>query len=128
LERLLTQLEIPTDPGLRWVEQLRVGARSFRRLAQRHRSFVGLLTSQQVHTEALLRPAQATLALLCGAGFEPREADHAYQTLLGYILGFLQQSESGTIGVSCCAGPGATCGCAAGMLEAAGRDGWRRNG
>lgn len=103
LERLLEKLEIPPASEVPWAEGLRSAARSFRHLARHHPSFMRLLTTQHVHTENALRPADATLAILREAGFSADEACFAYQTLMGYILGFIMQGESGTIGLTCCA-------------------------
>jgi len=101
LELLVAQLEVPQDEDLPWVERLRTGARSFRRVAHEHPAFVRLLTSQQEYTEVLLHPTESGLAILRGAGLGPTEAAFAYQTLMGYLLGALQQEEAGVVGVTC---------------------------
>lgn len=101
LESLVAELETPLDDGLPWVERLRRGARSFRRVAHEHSAFVRLLTSQQEYTEQLLRPTELGLEILRGAGLNPTDATFAYQTLMGYLLGALLQEEVGVLGVSC---------------------------
>jgi AcrR family transcriptional regulator len=101
LELLIAELDVPTEEGLPWVERLKRGARSFRRVAHRHPAFVRLLTTQQEYTEVLLRPTEVGLGVLRAAGLGPTQAAFAYQTLMGYLLGALIQEEAGVVGVTC---------------------------
>jgi AcrR family transcriptional regulator len=109
LERVLHELVIPSDPAMPWAERLRRGAISFLTVARSHPSLVQLLTSQHIHTGAALAPTEAVLGIFRQAGYTGRDAVHAYQTLIGYVLGFMLQQDKGTIGLSCCADDG---GCA----------------
>lgn len=118
LERLLQRLDLPREDAIPWPEQLRHIACSFRRLALDHPSFVGLLTTQHIHTETALRPTEVILTILRNAGFGSESANRAYQTLTGYVLGAIFQESRGTIGLTCCTGGKETCDLpAAGMPE-----------
>src|SRR6185369_11287189 len=64
LELLVAELEVSTDENLDWMQRLRLGARSFRRVAHQHPAFVRLLTTQQEYTEVLLRPTEYGLGVL----------------------------------------------------------------
>jgi AcrR family transcriptional regulator len=101
LELLVAELEAPLADDLPWVERLRRGAWSFRRVAHEHPAFVRLLTTQQDYTESLLRPTEYGLRILREAGLDPAQAAYAYQTLMGYLLGALLQEEAGIVGVTC---------------------------
>ncbi len=105
LERLLDEIDVRPGGERRWTERVRAAARSFRRLALRHPSFVQLLTTQHLHSEATMRPLEASLSILRQAGFGPKEALLAYKALIGYVIGFVTQEVSGALGLPDC-GPG----------------------
>lgn len=100
LERLLAELEIPSDPELPWTQRLRQGATSFLAVAHRHPSFVRLLTSPHVRTGAALAPTDAVLRIFTEAGFDDTDAVRAHQALVGYVLGFILQQDTGTVVLS----------------------------
>ncbi len=101
LELLLAEVQTPLDDGMPWIERLRRGAQSFRRVAHEHPAFVRLLISQREYTERLLRPTELGLQILRGAGLDAAQASFAYRTLMGFLLGALLQEEAGVLGVSC---------------------------
>jgi AcrR family transcriptional regulator len=107
LEGLLDEIDVRPGGGRHWTERIRVAARSFRRQALRHPSFVQLLTTQHVHSEATMRPLEASLSILRQAGFDPEEALLAYRALIGYAIGFVTQEVSGALGLPDC-GPEAS--------------------
>ncbi|GAA2622515.1 TetR/AcrR family transcriptional regulator C-terminal domain-containing protein [Streptomyces vastus] len=102
LERCMDEVETGEGDGLSWSERLRCSAWSVRRVALRHPSFLPLLNSQEFHSEKVLRPVESALAALREAGFDEDQAIHAYQTLIGFVLGFSLQEGSGVIGLTCC--------------------------
>ena len=102
LERLLDDIDVRPGGGRHWTERIRAAARSFRRQALRHPSFVQLLTTQHVHSEATMRPLEASLSILRQAGFGPEEALLAYKALIGYAIGFVTQEVSGALGLPDC--------------------------
>ena len=107
LERLLDEIDVRPGGERHWTERITAAARSFRKLALRHPSFVQLLTTQHVHSEATIRPLEASLSILRQAGFGPEEALLAYKALIGYVIGFVTQEVSGALGLPDC-GPGAS--------------------
>jgi AcrR family transcriptional regulator len=102
LERLLDEIDVRPGGDRHWTDRVRAAARSFRRLALRHPSFVQLLTRQHVHSEATMRPLEASLSILRQAGFGPEEALLAYKALIGYVIGFVTQEVSGALGLPDC--------------------------
>jgi len=106
LARTLMGIGTAHGEGRDWSDELRTIALATRAVAQRHPCFVQLLTSQQLHTDEMLLPVEATLRSLHAAGLDLEQTAQAYQTIVGYVVGFLLQERSGVIGISCCGGAG----------------------
>ncbi|WP_035803618.1 TetR/AcrR family transcriptional regulator [Kitasatospora mediocidica] len=91
-EIVLSQLTVdPSDTD--WLAQLRSVARQYRRLALAHPHVVPLLVTRPLATPlalsppGTLRPLEAILALLTGAGFSGPDALHIYRALFGLLHG-----------------------------------------
>jgi AcrR family transcriptional regulator len=97
VELVLAELEVPTVPtvpaGGDWQDTLRRFGHAFRRLALAHPHVVPLLVTRPLATPlalrplGTLRPLEALLELLIGAGFPPRAALHAYRLYMGFLHG-----------------------------------------
>lgn len=94
VELVLEQLTVDTTAS-DWADQLRVVARSYRALALRHPRTVPLLVTHPLATPlglrplGTLRPLEAILRLLTGAGFTSVEALHIYRSFTGFLHGHL---------------------------------------
>ncbi|WP_371746836.1 TetR/AcrR family transcriptional regulator [Mycolicibacterium sp. YH-1] len=94
VEIILGQLAVDSaDPD--WVNQLRLVAHDFRRLALAHPNAVPLLVTRPLATPlgqrppGTLRPLEAILTLLTSAGFTGVDALHVYRVLFGYLHGHI---------------------------------------
>ena len=94
VEFALSELPVPTVPeGDDWQEALRRGAHAFRALALAHPHLVPLMVIRPLATPlamrplGTLRPLEALLDLLVGAGFDGRGALHAYRLYMGFLYG-----------------------------------------
>ncbi len=91
-ENVLAELSVDTAPG-DWEAQLRAVARQFRGLALDHPNVVPLLVTRPLGTPlamrplGTLRPLEAILELLIGAGFSEVDALHVYRSFFGFIQG-----------------------------------------
>jgi AcrR family transcriptional regulator len=93
-EIVLSQLAVDSaDPE--WVNQLRLVAHDFRRLALAHPNTVPLLVTRPLATPlgqrppGTLRPLEDVLTLLTSAGFTGVDALHIYRVLFGYLHGHI---------------------------------------
>jgi AcrR family transcriptional regulator len=91
-EMVLAQLEVDSgDPD--WAGQLRAVARQYRQLALAHPHVVPILVTRPLATplalrpRGTLRPLEAVLTLLTGAGFSGPDALHIYRALFGLVHG-----------------------------------------
>jgi AcrR family transcriptional regulator len=94
VEFVLSALPVPGVPeGGDWEEALRQTAHAFRALALAHPHVVPLLVTRPLATPlamrplGTLRPLEALLDLLIGAGFDGRGALHAYRLYIGFLHG-----------------------------------------
>jgi AcrR family transcriptional regulator len=94
VDLVLSELPVPAVPdGGNWEEALRRSAHSFRALAIAHPHVVPLLVTRPLSTPlamrpiGTLRPLEALLDLLAGAGFDGRGALHAYRLYFGFLYG-----------------------------------------
>ena len=91
-ELVLDQLVVDTTDD-DWASQLRVVARTFRRLAVAHPQVVPLLVTRPLATPlglrplGTLRPLEASLTLLTRAGFTAVDALHIYRSFFGFLNG-----------------------------------------
>jgi AcrR family transcriptional regulator len=93
VELVLQELQVPPGPPDAWEQVLRTTARNYRHLALVHPNVVPLLVTRPLATPlalrplGTLRPLEALLELLIGAGFDPRDAVHAYRFYMGFLQG-----------------------------------------
>ena len=91
-ERVLGELAVDTTDE-DWAAQLHTVARQFRDLARAHPNVVPLLVTRPLATPlalrplGTLRPLEAILELLIGAGFSEIDALHVYRSFYGFIQG-----------------------------------------
>lgn len=91
-EAVLGELTVDTTDE-DWAAQLRAVARQFRALARAHPHVVPLLVTRPLATPlalrplGTLRPLEAILELLIGAGFSDVDALHIYRSFYGFIQG-----------------------------------------
>jgi AcrR family transcriptional regulator len=93
----LTELvlgQLATGPSSEpWQAQLRAVARRFRELALAHPNVITLLVTRPLRTPlglrplVTLRPLEAILEMLTGAGFTPADALFTYRALFGFLHG-----------------------------------------
>ncbi|GEL24936.1 TetR family transcriptional regulator [Pseudonocardia sulfidoxydans NBRC 16205] len=94
VELVLAELEVPSPAAASdWEAVLRRCAHSFRELALAHPHTVPLLVTRPLSTplglrpQGTLRPLEAILDLLIGAGFDPKGALHGYRLFMGFLQG-----------------------------------------
>jgi AcrR family transcriptional regulator len=93
VELVLQDLEVPLGPPADWERALRTTARAYRHLALVHPNVVPLMVTRPLATPlalrppGTLRPLEALLELLIGAGFTPGGALHAYRFYMGFLQG-----------------------------------------
>ncbi|MGD9990240.1 TetR/AcrR family transcriptional regulator C-terminal domain-containing protein [Pseudonocardia sp.] len=94
VELVLSELEVPPPaPTSDWEAVLRRCAHSFRELALAHPHAVPLLVTRPLSTplglrpQGTLRPLEAIVDLLIGAGFDPKGALHGYRLFMGFLQG-----------------------------------------
>jgi AcrR family transcriptional regulator len=92
VESVLAQLRVdPAAPD--WADQLRAVGRGYRALALAHPNVVPLLVTRPLATplalrpRGTLRPLEAILGLLTGAGFSGPQALHVYRAFFGFLNG-----------------------------------------
>jgi AcrR family transcriptional regulator len=88
-EILLEELELPSGDSKSWADAWTALAHSYRRLARSHPGAFRLLALSPLSTAARFERARAPVAILRDAGFDERQAERAFGTLLSYADGFL---------------------------------------
>jgi AcrR family transcriptional regulator len=93
-EIILSQLAVDSA-DTDWVNQVRLVAHDFRRLAIAHPNAVPLLVTRPLATPlgqrpaGMLRPIESVLTLLTSAGFTGVDALHIYRVIFGYLHGHI---------------------------------------
>ena len=93
VELVSQELQVPVGPPDAWEKVLRTTAHTYRHLALVHPNVVPLLVTRPLATPlalrppGTLRPLEALLELLTGAGFTPGAALHAYRFYMGFLQG-----------------------------------------
>jgi AcrR family transcriptional regulator len=93
VDLVLSELLVPAVPEGDWEAAMRHTAHAFRALALAHPHVVPLLVTRPLATPlamrplGTLRPLEALLDLLIGAGFDGRGALHAYRLYIGFLYG-----------------------------------------
>ncbi|WP_161883677.1 TetR/AcrR family transcriptional regulator [Deinococcus alpinitundrae] len=92
---ILDELEQPADPSAPWEEQLRHSAKSLRRLAFRHPSFLTGFLQYLEHAPRELEALDAFYTLLRQAGVPDPLVWQTGQFLLTFLTGFLRAEREG---------------------------------
>jgi AcrR family transcriptional regulator len=93
VELVLGELRVPAGESGKWEQVLRRTAYEYREIALAHPHVVPLLVTRPLATPlalrplGTLRPLEALLELLVGAGFDERGALHAYRFYMGFLQG-----------------------------------------
>ena len=93
VELVLGELRVPAGESGNWEQVLRRTAYEYREIALAHPHVVPLLVTRPLATPlalrplGTLRPLEALLELLVGAGFDERGALHAYRFYMGFLQG-----------------------------------------
>jgi len=98
-ERVLSGIDVTTEPGTSWEEQIRVQARAFWQVARVYPRSTMVVVSRPVDSAATLRPIEYALATLRGAGFGGEDAVRVVRTFVAYIVGTLVREVGVTPGL-----------------------------
>jgi AcrR family transcriptional regulator len=93
-ELLLEELELPDAGATPWQDTWTALAHSYRRLARRHPGAFPLLALSPLGIAARFERARAPVAILRDAGFDERQAERAFRTLLSYADGYLLREQA----------------------------------
>jgi TetR/AcrR family transcriptional regulator, tetracycline repressor protein len=88
-ELLLEELALPDADAASWQDTWTALAHSYRRLARSHPGAFRLLALSPLGVAARFERARAPMAILRAAGFDERQAERAFRTLLSYADGYL---------------------------------------
>ena len=88
-EYVLSGIQIRTEPGAGWQDQVREQARAFRQIARAHPRCTMLVVSRPSTSAAALRPIEQALATLTGAGFAGADAVQIVRAFVAYVMGSL---------------------------------------
>ena len=88
VEVLLGEIEIPSPDAGDWTDRARALARSYRRLAHRHREAFPLLVTRELKTPAAHRLIDGMVDICRGAGYGEAAALDAFTTVSGYATGY----------------------------------------
>jgi AcrR family transcriptional regulator len=91
---LLEELELPDAARASWQGTWKALAHSYRRLAQSHPGAFRLLALSPLGIAARFERARAPVAILRDAGFDERQAERAFRTLLSYADGYLLREQA----------------------------------
>ena len=92
---LLAELDIPpADPG-HWEESLQIVARTYRRIAHVHPNLFPLVVTRPLNAPEVLRPLEATLAILRAAGFDAVSTLGAFRAISSYVEGYALDEITG---------------------------------
>ena len=89
-EQVMAEFQFPPI-GDDWAENVRLGARAWRRLLQAHPNVIRLFAERRAPARSTdsLRPMEFALRILRDAGLSPRDAVQAFHAFGGYIEGFV---------------------------------------
>jgi AcrR family transcriptional regulator len=88
-ERVLSGIDVTTEPGTGWEEHIRAQARAFWQVARVYPRSTMVVVSRPVDSAATLRPIEHALATLRGAGFGGEDAVRVVRTVVAYVAGTL---------------------------------------
>lgn len=85
-EQLLSELQVAA-PTENWKEGVRATAHSFLDLLRAHPAAIPLFATRSAIAPGSLKVLEASLKLLMGSGFTPREALMTFQSLFTFVVG-----------------------------------------
>ena len=88
-ELLLEELALPDADAASWQDTWTALAHSYRRLARSHPGAFRLLALSPLGIAARFERARAPMAILRDAGFDERQSERSFRTLLTYADGYL---------------------------------------
>lgn len=97
-DRVMASFDFPREGG-DWSEQMRAGARAWRRLLQAHPDLMRLFAlthGPDPRSAESLKPTEFALRLIRAAGLSDRDTVQAFHAFGGYIQGFVMM-EGGSI-------------------------------
>ena len=86
-ERLLEQLDLPTDENLTWQELVRTIALNFRALLKAHPGTVPLFSARSARAPGSLEVLNHGVGVFLSAGLPPDTAIQLFQIVYTYVLG-----------------------------------------
>ena len=98
-ERVLGGIDITTEPGASWEEQIRAQARAFWQVARVSPRSTMVVVGRPVDSAATLRPIERALATLRSAGFGGEDAVRVVRTFVAYVAGTLVREVGVTPGL-----------------------------
>jgi AcrR family transcriptional regulator len=98
-EQVMSGVDLASEPGAGWQEELRAQARAFWRKARVYPRCTMVVISRPVDSAATLRPVERALATLRGAGFGGDEAVRAVRAYVAYVAGSLVREVGVTPGL-----------------------------
>jgi AcrR family transcriptional regulator len=98
-ERVLSGIDVTTEPGTSWEEQIRAQARAFWQVARVYPRSTMVVVSRPVDSAATLRPIEYALATLRKAGFGGEDAVRVVRTFVAYVAGTLVREVGVTPGL-----------------------------
>ncbi|MFC4377531.1 TetR/AcrR family transcriptional regulator [Nocardia halotolerans] len=101
VERIFADIDLTLPPAADWLERVRLLLDRTRRAAAEHPAAVPLILRHRQSARGSLALMEATLATLTDAGLTGTDRALAQRTLMGHLLGFLQNNHYAAL-----AGPG----------------------
>jgi AcrR family transcriptional regulator len=88
-EVVLDGLELPEEMPNEWAAGIRMLAHAFRSVALAYPRGCAVILTRKVLSPSGLRPMEACLSLMLGAGFDEATAVHAIRVLMSFLVGSL---------------------------------------
>jgi AcrR family transcriptional regulator len=98
-EKVLSGIDLPSEPGAGWEDELRAQARAFWRKARAYPRCTMVVISRPVDSAATLRPVERALGTLRGAGFDGEDAVRSVRAYVAYVAGALVREVGVTPGL-----------------------------
>ena len=86
---ILAEMAIPPADGAHWRESGREVARAYRRVAHAHPNVFPIVAARSLNSPEALRPWEATLAILDGAGLPEEMVLPVFWTVSSFVVGFV---------------------------------------
>jgi AcrR family transcriptional regulator len=88
-ERVMSGIDLTTEPGASWEDQVRAQVRAFRQIGRACPRCMMVVVSRPANSEAVLRPMEHALATLRNAGIGAEDAVRVLRTFVAYVAGSL---------------------------------------